>query len=494
MKNFVSIQLDKGDSLPLYQQLYQQLAVLIEHDKLEDNEKLPPIRKLANILAVNTVTIVNAYKLLEKNNLAYSKVGSGTFVKKNTSAISDILEKDVTEYDIPELKMMDHGQVQINEDAINFASAIPAPELFPVDDFKNILNEVLERDRGNAFGYQESQGFLPLRESICCYLGQNGIITGPDNIQIISGAQQGIDIITKTLVDFGDYVITESPTYTGAIAALKSRGANIISVEMDPDGISIEKLENAVRTYHPKLIYTTPNFQNPTGYCYSNEKKKALLEMAENNNLYIIEDDSFTELSYDEIERYPLKALDKAQRVIYIKSFSKIFMPGLRVAFLVSPENVIPDLVTAKHISDVSTSGFIQRAFDMYLRKDLWKKHIILMMKVYKERYFVMLEAMKKSFPEEISYQEPGGGLTFWVRLPEGYSSNLFYRQCLENDIIITPGSLFYPDNRDINYFRLSFAALYPQDIERGIAELSRCYLKHTTGSFATRTKYTPLL
>jgi len=493
MNLFVSLQLDKGSSLPLYHQLYQQLKTLITSKTLKENEKLPAVRKLARELGVNNITVINAYRMLEKEGLIYSKTGSGTYVLPHQTIISSENITLQPSRGIPELDIMDHGQVKITADTINFASAIPTPELFPVEDFKKILNEVLDRDRGNAFGYHESQGFFPLRESICGYLEKNGIKADINNIQIISGAQQGIDIVAKSLLNYGDYVITENPTYTGAIAAFKSRGVNIIPVDIEPDGISISGLEKAINDYKPKLIYVMPSFQNPTGYCYSIEKQKSLLELCSQENVFVVEDDSFTELYYDGKARCPLKTLDDKDNVVYIKSFSKIFMPGLRVAFLLSPQSAISRLIAAKHTSDITTSGLMQRAFDLYLRNNLWQKHIQFMKDIYQQRYNLMLSSFNKHLPEEITYFPPGGGLTIWLSLSADCSPDIFYQQCLKEQVIVTPGNLFYPDNLAVNRFRISFAAVYPEFIEKGIIKLGQCYRQ--SGNLSTkRTEYSPLL
>jgi 2-aminoadipate transaminase len=351
------VKLDKESDHPLYLQLYNQLQEMIEKRQVLPDSKLPPIRKLATKLGVNNVTIVNAYKLLEYNGLVYSKVGSGTYVADLTSKA--IIRKDnaMESARIEEMGSMDRGQIEIGQNTINFASATPTPELFPVNDFKNVLNEVLDRDKGFAFGYQESQGFYPLRESIASYLSIPKSKLASEDIQIISGAQQGIDILAKVLLNYGDYLIVESPTYTGAIAAFRSRGANIIEVPMENDGINLEILEDKIKKYKPKFIYCMPNFQNPTGYCYSYAKKRALLELVNRYDVLIIEDDYLTELNYGKRELTPLKLMDRYDKVAYIKSFSKIFMPGLRLAFLSVPQELYSDVLAAKHISDISTSA-----------------------------------------------------------------------------------------------------------------------------------------
>lgn len=469
MDLYEQLKLDKSLGKPLYLQLYTHLEKLIESGELKPDTKLPPIRKLAAKLGVNNVTIVNAYKLLEQNKLVYSKVGSGTYVAQHKFPVTLRAEEETGDFHAEELKLLEQGQIKISPHTINFASATPTPELFPVEDFRSVLDEVLEQDKGYAFGYQESQGFYPLRESIANYLQELGCTMTAQEIQIISGAQQGIDILAKALLDFGDYLVVESPTYTGAIAAFKSRGAQIIEVPIEQDGINLDILEDKLKKYQPRFIYVMTYFQNPTGYSYSLSKKRALLELANRYNTYIVEDDYLSELEYDGEKRAPLKALDEYQRVIYIKSFSKIFMPGLRLAFLSVPPDLYDQVLLAKHTADISTSGLIQRSFDLYLRKGIWHKHINYMRGIYQERYEMMLKAFKKHLPSEVNYQDPKGGLTFWLALPEGYSAQNLYLECSKRDVLLVPGSLFYPVPRDSRFFRLSFASVYPEFIDAGV-------------------------
>ncbi|MTI67787.1 MAG: PLP-dependent aminotransferase family protein [Firmicutes bacterium] len=449
-----SIKLNKEKEEYLYKQLYNEIKKLILDNMLKAEVKLPPIRKLSQALNVNNVTVVNAYKLLEQNGYVYKKVGSGTFVKG---------------LDIKENKK----NLTNNSNIINFADASPTPDLFPVEEFKLVLNDVLDRDKGNAFGYQEIQGYSDLRNSIKNYINKYGINTKKDSIQIVSGAQQGIDIISKTLIDYGDIVFTESPTYTGAIAAFKSRSARIIEVPILNDGIDIKTLENKLLNFRPKFIYVMPNFQNPTGYSYSNYKKEKLLELANKYNTLIIEDDYLSELSFTSKKNTTLKTLDRNDKVIYIKSFSKIFMPGLRLGFAIIPDSLSRDVLSAKHTSDISTSGLIQRAFNLYLKKNKWEKHLIEMEAIYKKRYRTMQECIEKYLPNEIKYSEPKGGLNFWFSLPDGYLSEKLYLLCKDKDILFIPGSNFYVKKKYSKYFRLSIASVSNKNIEKGMKMLS---------------------
>lgn len=480
MELFEVIKLNKNDkAAPLYQQLHSQLKALIEKGILYPGYRMPSIRQLANYFSINPVTVVSAYRELEKEGYIYSKGGSGTFVAdflpvthSGTPASEGLVPDEVSPSD--DLYRISNGQIKIDEHTINFASATPTPDLFPVDDFKCVMNEVLERDRGNAFGYQDSQGYFPIREGICSILGKSNIHCTPGHIQVISGAQQGIDIISKALLRQGDCVITESPTYTGAIAVFKSRGAEIIDVELEPDGLNLNLLEYNLKKYKPRLIYTIPSFQNPTGYSYSNEKRMELLKLAEKYNSYIIEDDYVSDLDFENKGFISLKAMDRNNRVIFVKSFSKLFMPGLRLGFMVVPSSLQGIILEAKHSTDISTSGLIQRAFDLYIRKHFWDKHFQFMHEVYRQRYFKIVEALDAYLPQDIRYTRPGGGLNLWLTLPYGFLSETLFKGAAARGVVFAPGRIFYSGStpQRINNLRLSFAAVYDHQIEEGIRRL----------------------
>jgi len=336
------------------------------------------------------------------------------------------------------------------------------------------LNEVLDRDKGTAFAYQDSHGYYPLRECVAGLMRKAGIKCTSHNIQIISGAQQGIDIISKAFLRQGDTVITESPTYTGAIAVFKSRGANIIDVELEEDGPNMNILEYSLKKYRPRLIYAIPTFHNPTGYSYSGSKRREMLELAEKYNCFIIEDNYVSELDFKGGNFLPLKSQDKNSRVIFIKSFSKIFMPVLRLGFMIVPQNLRSNILEAKHATDISTSGLIQRAFDIYIRKGYWDRHFKFMYDIYKERYYKSIKLLEECLPDGVYYRKPGGGLNIWLNMPYGFSVHSLLKNSAANDIAFAPGSIFYSSNssKRMNSLRLSFASVYTDQIEPGIRKL----------------------
>ena len=302
----------------------------------------------------------------------------------------------------------------MKESCINFSSASPHPAIFPTDSFKYCLDQVIDRDKGFAFGYQEANGFMPLREVLAEYLEKtHRIHTSPSHIQIVSGAQQGIDIIAKSCLNAGDYVVTETPTYNGATDAFKSRSSRIVTVELTPFGIDLIEFEKKVNVCKPKLVYVMTKFQNPTTLCYAPHTLKQLLILAEKYNFYLVEDDSTSELSYTDRAPYSLKAFDTQDRVIYIKSFSKLLMPGLRIGFLVIPDALLDRFTKTKQMTDIASSGLIHRSLDLFFRTHKWEEHLSYMKAIYSGKYELMLSQLESLKALGVTFNIPNGGLCF---------------------------------------------------------------------------------
>ena len=463
MDIYKTIRLDKQSKTPLYQQLADSLLLLIEQGELEAGTKLPPIRRLALMLDVNNVTVINAYKYLESKKAVYSHVGSGTFVadpdlNRNKPITKTLLTKK-------NLGEINYGNY------INFADTSVSADLFPVDRFKQCFDAVLERDKGAAFSYQSSMGYEPLREAMAVTLEESGIKTSSERIQIISGAQQGLDIISKAMLKTNDIVFTEKPTYYGALGAIFSRGAQAVEIPLDEDGINLYVLQRLLKIYTPKFIYVMPCYQTPTGICYSLKKKRELLELAYRHNFYIVEEDNMGDFSYTEEKPVPLKALDYRNKVIYIKSFSKILMPGLRIGCTVLPKAVLQAVDSAKYSSDISTSGFIQRAFELYLKSGDHHIHTERMRSVFGKKYKLITDLADKKLSKYFDFQKSRGGLTLWLRSKNSaVSSDALYTALIGGGVLITPGSLFTSEDEDImRHIRISFANVTDADIAKGI-------------------------
>lgn len=463
--------IDKNLDTPLYIQLYENIKYSIEKEELKDGEKLPSIRSLAKKLEVNNITIVNAYKLLEQEGYVYSIKGSGTYVRKSS------YNMEITYMEDGDIELMIGGIMPISKNSINFASVSPTPEIFPMEEFKHALVEVLDRDKGNAFLYPEINGYEPFRESISLFLDENyNMEVNKDQIQIISGGQQGIDIIAKTLITPGDLIFVENPTYSGATQAFQSRGARIMSIPMEEDGIDLEVLNKYIKRSKPKFLYMMTNYQSPTTYSYSDEKKNKLIQLSKKYRFYIIEDDFMTDLNYSDEKKLPLKSMDNLDQVIYIKSFSKIFMPGIRMGFMTVPKKLFKDVLRVKHTTDISSSGFLQRSFDLFLRQGYWNNHIKNTNKVYEKKYNTMVQELRKLEKYNISFVEPKGGLSIWVKLPKEIDSIDLYNECNENNVALVPGKIFFlDDSLYSNYIRLSFGSVSNEEIVEGIRIIENC-------------------
>lgn len=464
MKDFYSFFIDKYSQEPIYKQLGDTLCGLIEKGVLTSNSRLPAIREMAKNLKVNNATVVMAYKYLENKKVVYSVVGSGTYV-------SPIPLENIPEPIIEKNINLIEKNFQLKS-SVNFADTSLPNEFFPVDDFKNAFNELLDREKGDAFCYQGSKGYKPLRESICKLLYDYKIKTVPENIQIISGAQQGIDIISKAIMTYGDIVFTENPTFYGATGAFLSRGGKIIEIPIQNDGIDIETLENLLKLYRPKFLYVMAYFQTPTGISYSMDKKRKLIELAEKYDTYIIEDDNLYDFNYTKSNITPIKALDYKNRVIYIKSFSKILMPGLRVGFIVIPKKILNKITAAKYTTDISTSGFIQKSLDIYLRSSKWYEHIEYIKDYAMKKYKKTIEYADKYLTEIADYNKPNGGLSIWLNMKGDYNMNNFFEILINEGIIVSPGSQFITNDTENRNIRLNFSNISDENIEFGIKKI----------------------
>lgn len=446
---------------PKYIQIVKQLKKLIDSNMVDDGEKLPPIRKFAKFLGVNTVTIINAYDKLEAEGYAMQKMGSGTFAKKKD------MNKNFKRQYSETFKKISADELK---NYIDFTGETACSEYFPVTTFKKVLDEVLDRDGAEALMYQESLGFRGLRESInkCFWNGGKK----EENILIISGAQQGIDIISKVLINVYDNVIIEKPTYSGAISVFKSRRANIFEAEMQEDGVNIEQFEAILKKNNIKCFYAMSYFQNPTGMTYSMEKKLKILELASTYDFYIIEDDYLSELIYNpDIKYASFKSLDKDDRVIYIKSFSKIFLPGIRIGYAIIPQKFSEQAQNSKINTDISTSSLMQRALDLYMRRGYWKEYINYLNSEYSKKYISMIELIETILRNKVEFKKPGGGLSVYLKISDDLNLNsteLFYK-CKAQKVLITPGTLFYKNAEDgSKYFRIGFSNASIEQMKTG--------------------------
>lgn len=450
------------EDTPKYIQLYRHIKLLIDKGEVEDGQKLPTIRMLSKELKVNNITVVNAYKRLESEGYAFQKMGSGTYAKRKV--LGKIFRKEYREtfkkLSIEELRH-----------SIDFSGESTSSSYFPVEDFKYLINKVLDRDGAEALMYQESLGFRGLRDVINKEFWENSLDV--DDILIVSGAQQGIDIIAKALINVNDNVVIEKPTYNGAMMVFNWRRANIFEIDMEEDGVNIDKLQEVLKKNRIKCFYTMSYFQNPTGASYSIEKKKRLLNLAEKYDFYILEDDYLSELIFhDEITYNSFKSLDVNNRVIYVKSFSKIFLPGIRIGYVITPRKFREVIQNSKINTDISTSSLMQRTLALYIENGLWREYMVNLIREYEKRYFFMEKYIREKLYPKVEFMSPGGGLNFFIRIKDDVDidSKELFLECRKKGVIITPGVMFFKNELEgLKYFRIGYSQTSIEKIKEGI-------------------------
>ena len=375
-------------------------------------------------------------------------------------------------------------------EVISFGGGLPAPEVFPVKQFEDACRKVLEQHGAQALQYGPTEGYEPLREMIAQNMGRYGILAKSENVLITSGSQQALDLIGKLLINSGDRVLVEAPTYLGALQAFNVYGAQFVSVPVDHDGIRTELLENSLRL-HPKFMYILPNFQNPAGVTLSEERRNELTFLADRYGIPIIEDDPYGQLRYEGEHLPPLVVLDYKTlgrhnglppgNVIYLSTFSKTLAPGIRLAWVVAPSDVISRLVLLKQAADLQTATFNQMVAYEIAKDGFLDQHVKLIRQVYRERRDVMLHSLQELFPPEVTWTHPKGGLFLWITTPEGTDCRSLFRAALAEDVAFVPGDCFYADDTPdgCRHMRLNFSYSEPEQIREGIRRLSVAVKMH---------------
>jgi 2-aminoadipate transaminase len=366
-------------------------------------------------------------------------------------------------------------------DIISFGGGLPAPEVFPVKEFQEACNRVLSEQGAQALQYSTTEGYRPLREMIARHTARYSVPITADNILITSGSQQALDFIGRLFINRGDFIVVESPTYLGALQAWNAYGAQYISVPSDENGMIVDELEAALRV-GPKFIYVLPNFQNPSGSTLALERREKLVQLADKYGVPIIEDDPYGQLRYDGEHLPSVVYLDDHFRkngegeyrgnVIYLSTFSKLLAPGLRLAWVVAPPNVIQKLVMTKQAADLHTSTFNQQVAYEVGKGGFLDEHVKVIRATYKERRDVMLEMMDEMFPPEMRWTRPQGGMFLWGMMPEGVDAAEVLKIAIERKVAFVPGAAFHPNGGGENTMRINFSFSSPDNIREGITRL----------------------
>ena len=371
-------------------------------------------------------------------------------------------------------------------EVISFAGGLPAPDVFPVERFQEACHQVLDTTARTALQYGATEGYEPLREMIAARTARYGIKARVENVLITSGSQQALDLIGKLLINPGDRLLVEAPTYLGALQAFNVYGSEYVSVPSDADGMRTDLLEKYLR-YGPKFMYVLPNFQNPGGTTLSEGRRHELVLVADKYGIPIVEDDPYGQLRYEGEHLPALVVLDRENlrrdngysigNVIYLSTFSKTLAPGIRLGWIVAPPDVIAKLVQLKQGADLHTSTFGQMVAYEVAKDGFLDEHVKLIRRVYRERRDVMLAALQEYFPPEVTWTHPQGGLFLWVALPEGMECQKLFQAALKENVAFVPGDSFYAPNgfteEGNRHLRLNFSYGKPEQIREGIRRLS---------------------
>ncbi len=355
-------------------------------------------------------------------------------------------------------------------EVISFAGGLPAPSTFPVGEMQAALDRVLQTRGREALQYSTTEGYAPLREWIAARLSTPQAPVSPEEVLIVSGSQQGLDLLAKALIDPGDTVLVETPTYLGALQAFSLFEPRFVAVPSDEDGLIPESLDASMQ--EAKFLYCLPNFQNPTGRLLAGERRHQLAQRARELDLLILEDDPYGALSYDGETPPSIRSL-APERTVYMGSFSKVLAPGLRLGYIVAPRALRAKLVQVKQATDLHTATLSQMAVFDVIKDGFLDQHIPTIRSLYRDQCAAMLDALKRHMPEGVRWNSPRGGMFLWAELPRGLDASAVLARAVEQNVAFVPGAPFYADAPVREALRLAFVTVPPPRIEEGVERLA---------------------
>ena len=366
------------------------------------------------------------------------------------------------------------------KDITSFAAGIPAPELFPSKEWAQITCDVLENNPTPALVYGVTEGLEPLRDLTKQRMAAMGVGNGDDELIMTTGAQQAIDLAAKVLLEVGDGVIVEKPSFIGSLNSFRSYGARLFDADLEDDGLNLNQVEEILKKEEIKLIYTIPTFQNPSGITMPYEKRKALLELARKYDVFILEDNPYGELRFKGKSVPAVKTMDTEGRVIYSGTYSKTLAPGLRVGWCMARQDIIDRVVVVKQVNDVHTPVLNQMMVLEYIKRYDFDAHIEKCAKAYGEKCELMLSCMDEHLPKQCTYTRPAGGIFILCTMPKGVDTKEMLKDAIARKVAYVPGNTFMADiEAPSNIFRLNFSVTTPESIRTGIAVLGEVLAKH---------------
>ena len=491
------IDLKRDADSPLYRQIHASISRSIRSGGLPKGTRLPSVRAMSKELGVSLITIVQAYDALTADGLIHATVGRGTFVGSPSIVHlgSDLSEETARTPESPGegewqtslpvylrspriSEMESRLKSARRPDVIYLASGTPDSTLFPVRAIGRIWHRAMVVEDPRYLQYGSPQGDANLRTWIAGHCSSLGIEARPEDILITSGVQQAIDLVARTFVGPGDYVLVESPTFLTALDIFDGRGVKLMGVPVDARGMKLDVAAMLVGRFHPRMIYTIPTAQNPTGTTMNEERRRRLAELARQHNILVLEDDSCSEFTYDSEAPPSIKAFDSGGHVIFVKGFSKTVVPGLRVGGVVAHGSIMSRLAESKAVADRFSSTLVQRTLWRYLSSRQYERDLEMARGVYRGRRDAMLRALETYMPQDFTWTHPDAGFNLWVNLPKSISSPDAFEEGMKEGVACGPGDLFLPHVPPPSGLRLSFADKPEHIIAEGVRRLASAMLR----------------
>lgn len=477
--------LNRDINSPVYMQIFEQIRRQIISGEIAPGFRLPPERKLAESLGVNRTTVLNAYRELKAEGLIGARVGQGTVVLSyplddQASAVGQLPEpawnQTFSTYanGIDSLVVKDLLALASSKDVISFATGIASPEISPIQALAGIEQELVSQRNFKALLHSPTEGFISLREAICGLMQKRGAYCRFDEVMLLAGSQQGIDLAARVLIDPGDIVVIEEPSFFPATQTFKAAGARLVGIPIDDKGMQVDLLEQLLQRYRPKLIYTIPNFHNPSGTEMELPRRRKLIELAYKYRVLILEDDAYADLCYEGNPLPTLKSMDNQGYVIYLSTFSKTIYSGLRLGWMTAHKKAINKFAAAKQIMDLHSSSLSQWIVERFIVNGGLELHIPRVCQEYRAKRDIMYDALLKYAPADLIWNRPRGGYYIWCKLPHQVQASRLVSQAALHRVVFVPGTAFFTNNLGDNYIRLNFTFAPPADIAAGVQALCK--------------------
>lgn len=489
----MEINLKREDDIPLYRQLHTGIARRIREGTLRVGSRLPSVRSLARQLGVSLITVVQAYDALAADGLIHASIGRGTFVGgPAVPGTSDARPADA-HHSSPAIEFEWQSSLPIHlhapriaaaqvllkrpamrSDVISLAGGTPDPALFPLRTLGRLWHRAMAVEDPRFLQYGNAQGDQNLRAWIAANCETMGFTARSENVLITSGSQQAVDLVARSLTGPGDFILVESPTFPTALDIFENRGAKLLGVPVDEGGMRVDVAAALMERFRPRLLYTNPTAQNPTGSTLAEDRRRRLAALARQHNMLVLEDDTCSEFVFDGEAPHAIKAHDAGGHVLFMKSFSKTVVPGLRVGCIVAHGAILAKLVEAKFVMDRFTSPLVQRTLWRYLSAPQYPRDLEKARGTYRKRRDAALEALGTSMPRGVTWTHPAAGFNLWLNLPDGVSATEAFEEGLREGVAAGCGDLFLPHLPPPAGLRVSFADKPEPVLTEGIRRLAR--------------------